>query len=302
MKVLMTGATGFIGRALRRKIEQEGHDVRVLVRRSSAHKLEGSNGTEVVYGDILDSHTCLRAADGCNAVVHLVGIIREFPENGTTYEALHTEATYNIVNAARRMSVQRFVHMSALGTGPDAKSAYHRTKYEAEQIVQRAPMRWTIFRPSVVFSPGSEFIDMLVDLVHRPLVPMVDGGKALLQPVSLDNVTDAMARCLHMPETQGKTFELGGPDRISFADLVARVAEHHKAWMNTVKVSSKMMRPMVKILQRFKSFPLTVDQLIMLTQDNVCDPGPFQTTFGIELDSFIEALPALLAASHVKAA
>lgn len=303
MKVLMTGGTGYIGRTLREKLSGQGYDVRLLVRRGSAHKVPAGAGFEVVEGDVLDSHACLKAVDGCQAVVHLVGIIREQPHDGTSYVAMHTEATYDVVDAARRMGVERFVHMSALGARPDAASRYFTTKFEAESIVRDSNLRWTIFRPSVVFAPGSEFIRQLVDLVHRPVVPVVDGGKALLQPVSLDNLTDAMARTLSMPETQRASFDVAGPDRVKFADLLDSIAKHYSLHPNTMKISKLFMKPVVKLMQRFESFPLTVDQLEMLVEDNICDTGAFTTAFGIpELDSFEAALSSLLEAADLKAA
>lgn len=303
MKVLLTGGTGYVGQALREKLRLRGHDIRLLVRRESAHKVPVGSEYEVVLGDVLDSHACLRAVDGCDAVVHLVGIIREFPKDGTTYVAMHTEATFNVLDAARRMGIDRFVHISALGARADAPSRYHTTKFEAESIVRNSDLRWTVFRPSVIFSPGSEFTRQLVDLVHRPLVPIVDGGRALLQPVSLENLTDAMARSLTMPETQGCWYDVGGPDRVKFSDILDRIARHYQLHPNTMKISAMFMKPVVRLLQRFESFPLTIDQLEMLVEDNICDTGDFTKTFGItELDSFDAALPSLLEAIDVQAA
>ena len=299
----MTGGTGYVGRTLREKLREQGHEVRLMVRRGSEHKTGAAEGVEVVDGDVLDSHACLKAVDGCSAVVNLVGIIREYPDVGTTYVALHTEATFNVLDAAQRSGIGRFVQMSALGARPDSRSGYHRTKFEAEEIVRKSDLRWTIFRPSVIFSPGSEFIRELVDLAHRSVVPLIDGGKASLQPVSLENVTDAMARSLLMPETQHKTFEAGGPDRIRFRELLDRIAAHYKINMNTMAVSSTFLKPLVKLMQGFKSFPLTVDQMMMLIEDNVCDPAEFQSVFGYDkLDSFNEALPSLLESTEVRAA
>jgi NADH dehydrogenase len=295
MKVLLTGGTGYVGQSLKEKLRAQGHEVRLMVRQDSAHKIGSGDGYEVIEGDVLDSHACLKAVDGCAAVVNLVGIIREYPDAGTTYVALHTEATYNVLDAARRSGVDRFIQMSALGARPDSRSKYHTTKYEAEEIVRKSDLRWTVFRPSVIFGRGDMFVRELVDLVHRQVVPLIDGGKASLQPVSLDNVTDAMANSLLMPRTQGQTYEVGGPDRIKFRDLLDRIASHYKVKMNTMAVSSTFLKPLVKMMQGRKSFPLTVDQMVMLIEDNLCDPSEFQSMFGIDkLDSFDEALPALL--------
>jgi NADH dehydrogenase len=293
MKILLTGGTGFVGKALRRELVAQGHRVRAFVRKQSADKIDAREGIEVLTGDVLDTHACLRAVDGCDALVHLVGIRREFPNDGVTYEALHTEATYGVVDAARRAKLERVLFMSALGARPDAPSAYHRTKFEAEEIVRKSGMRWTIFRPSIIFGPGDEFHPLVADLVHRPIVPVIDGGKSLLQPVSIANVVGPMARAATMPETQGQVYEVGGPERIKFIDVLYKVARHYGVWPNTMPVPSRLARPMVKFAQRFRSFPLTYDELLMLLEDNVCDPTPFTSAFGIALDPYEAQIPSL---------
>jgi NADH dehydrogenase len=293
MKILLTGGTGFVGRALRRELKAQGHEVRAFVRKQSADKIDAREGLEVLTGDVLDTHACLRAVDGCDALVHLVGIRREFPDDGITYEALHTEAAYAVVDAARRAGLERVIFMSALGARADAPSGYHRTKFEAEEIVRKSGMRWTIFRPSIIFGPGDEFHPLVADLVHRPIVPVIDGARSLLQPVSLANVVGPMARAATMPETQGQVYEAGGPERIAFIDVMYKVARHYGVWPNTVSVSSRVAKPVVKFAQRFRSFPLTYDELLMLLEDNVCDPAAFTSTFGITLDPYESQIKSL---------
>lgn len=302
MKILLTGGTGFVGSGVRRELKALGHDVRLLVRPQSVARIDAREGFEVIAGEVLDTQACLRAVQGCDAVVHMVGIRREDPEQGITYEALHTEATYAIVDAARRSGVPRVVFMSSLGTRNDAPSGYHRTKAEGEEIVRTSGMRWTIFRPSIIFGPGDEFHPLIADLVHRPIVPVIDGGRALLQPVSHRNVVGPIARSLTMPETQGKVYEIGGPERHAFADILYKVARHYGVWPNTVSVSSRFAKPMVKFAQRFRSFPLTLDELYMLLEDNVCDPTPFTSTFGVSLDSYEDKIPSLLPTTQELAA
>jgi len=295
MKILVVGGTGYIGRTLTRKLKEQGHHIRLMVRRNSEHKVDPNLGFEIVTGDVLDTQACLAVVETCDAVVNLVGILREQPQLGISYDSLHTSATWNLINACTIQKVERFVQMSALGVAPDARSNYHRTKWEAEEIVRRSDMRWTIFRPSIVFAPGDDFSEMLVDLVHRPMLPIIDGFQSKLQPVSLGNLTDGMARTLHMPETQFKVYEVGGPDVVVLSDLIDETARLYKIWPNTIKVSARMMRPAVKFLQRFPSFPLTVDMLEMLLQDNVTDHDEFWTTFGVSpKDSYLEAFPSLI--------
>jgi len=294
MKILLTGGTGFVGSGVRRELKALGHDVRLLVRPASVDKIDAREGVEVVVGDVLDSQACLRATTGVDAVVHMVGIRREIPQEGITYEAMHTEATYAVVDAARRNGVERIVYMSSLGARDDAPSGYHRTKAESEKIVRESGMRWTFFRPSVIFGPGDEFHPLVADLVHRPIVPVIDDGKALIQPVAHHDVVGPIARSLTMPETQGKTFEVGGPERHTFVEIMYKVARHYGVWPNTVSVSSRFAKPVVKFAQRFRSFPLTLDELYMLLEDNVCDGSEFVTTFGVKLDSYEDKIPSLL--------
>jgi NADH dehydrogenase len=293
MRILLTGGTGFVGTALRRELKQQGHDVRLLVRVKSAGKIDPREGLEVVTGDALDTHACLRAAQGCDAVVHLVGIRREYPDDGITYEAMHTEAAYSVFDAASRAGVKRGVYLSALGARADSHAGYHRTKFEAEAILQKTGLRWTIFRPSVIFGAGDEFHPLLADLVHRSVVPLIDGGRTMMQPVSLANVVGPLARTVTMPETQGKIYEIGGPERLAFADILDKVARHYGVWPNMVSVPSRFARPLVKFAQRFRSFPLTLEELYLLLEDNVCDPTPFTEAYGVKLDTYTDKIQSL---------
>jgi NADH dehydrogenase len=296
MKVLLTGGTGHVGSALRECLRKDGHEVRLLVRRESADKvraLESEGAYDIVYGNIFDTNACLHACDGCDAVVHLIGIIREFPSRGIMFEELHRVATSNIVDAAKRLGVERFVHMSALGAGENAASAYHRTKYAAEQIVANSGLRWTVFRPSWIFAAGDEMSRTIKSAIGKPLVPLVGGGRAQMQPVALEDVCACMSRSLSLPETQGKVYELGGPDRLSLKEIMEEAASTAGRTARTMSIPTWMARPVVGVLQRFRSFPLTVDQLKMLAQDNVCEIDPFVKAFQLEPKSFRKSIQTL---------
>jgi len=302
MKVLVTGATGFVGTALRRQLIAQGFDVRAFVRPESTSRIRNDEGVEIVTGNVLDSTACMRAVDGVDAVVHLVGIRREIPRSGTTYETMHTAATFSMADSARREGVEKFIYLSGLGARKNAVSRYHITKWESEGVVRRTGMRWTIIRPSVIFGPGDEFHPLLVDLVRRPVVPIVDGGRSLLQPVSLQNVVDVISLSLTHTEAQGRVYEMGGADRVPFVDIVARVARHLDVWPNYANVSSTLMKPMVKMLQRCRSFPLTYDELLMILEDNVCDTSPVVDAFGITPDPYLAHLDEILGRVVRKAA
>jgi NADH dehydrogenase len=294
MKLLVTGGTGYVGSAMRALLKDQGHEVRLLVRESGTRRRIGDDDFDIVSGDILDTNTCLRACDGMEAVVHLVGIIREFPSRGITFRNLHTSATFFIIDAAKRSGVRRFIHMSALGSREGAASMYHRTKFEAEEIVRGSPLQWTIFRPSVIFGGGSEFLATLVDLVKKRMVPMIGGGKGRLQPVALNDVSACMAGALAMPETVGQTYELGGPEQLTFRQMVEAVAQAMGSRIRTVDVPLWAVAPVVRLLEGLPDFPLTTDQLAMLREDNICDVSPFARTFNLTPQSFLNALPDLV--------
>ena len=300
MKVLVTGATGYIGSNVRGYIKEMGHDVRLFVRLSSEDKIDTSDSYEVVTGDIFDTNACLAACDGCDVVVHLVGIAREFPAKGITFDQYHRAATENIINAAKIGGVPHFIHMSALGTRDNAPSIYHQSKFTGEEVVRQSGLRWTIFRPSWIFGEGDHGTKLIVNLIHKPVVPLVNGGSMMLQPISIDDVCAAVSKSIEMPETQGKTFELGGPDRIAFKDIVGQIASQLGVSIRTMNVSSAMIRPVVAMMERYPWFPVSTDQLRLLTEDNVCGIDPFVKTFQIEPKPFSQIIPTLFGSTGAR--
>ena len=135
---------------------------------------------------------------------------------------------------------------------------------------------------------------MVADLVRKPVVPLIDGGRSLCQPVAVDDVCTVITKSLRMPETQGHTYEVGGPDRGSFRDIIVKSATYLGQKLRTVSVPSWMLRPFVAMIERWPSAPLTSDQLKMLREDSVCEIDPYVKTFQLEPKSYLEALPTLL--------
>ena len=291
MKVLLTGGTGYIGSNLRGVIRDLGHDVRLFVRPRSAGGIDPSY--EVVKGDIFDTNACLAAAHGCDVIVHLVGIVREFPARGITFDEYHREATENMINAAKINRVPRFIHMSALGTRANAPSRYHQSKFASEEAVRNSGLRWTIFQPSWISGNGDHGTELIVDLIRKPVVPMVGGGRMRIQPIAIEDVCAAVSRAVDMPETQGKTYQLGGPDRMSFREMVEKIAGQLGVSIRTVDIPVGLVRPIAAVFERYEWFPASTDQLKLLTEDNVCEIDAFVKTFRIEPRPFSQILPTL---------
>jgi len=284
MKIFLTGGTGFIGGHVRKALLAKGHELRVLVHRRG----DGFEpGIEQVEGDVTIPATFRKAVEGCDAVINLVGIIREFSARGVTFEQLHVEATRNVVEAAKGAGVRRHLQMSALGTRPNATSQYHQTKYRAEEIVRGSGLEWTIFRPSIVFGPKDDFVNKLAGYIRSyPAVPVIGDGKYRLQPISADDVARCYAMALEMPETAGKTFEICGPDRISYNDLLDTIGRV-LGKTSVCKISNPLglMKLVVPMLQGLSFFPITMDQILMLIEENICD-GSWQENFRFEPERF----------------
>jgi NADH dehydrogenase len=282
-EVLVTGGTGFVGTHVCRALIARGHLPRLLVRVGSEARIpeDVRNACRVTPGDVTDREAVEFAAQGTSAIVHLVGIIREFPKRGVTFERLHVAATRNAVDAARRWEIPRFVHMSALGARPGAPTGYFDTKGRAEEYARQSGLAWTIFRPSVIFGPGDQFLNELAAILSKaPFVPVPGDGSYRLQPVFIGDLVKGIADALQRPDTEGKVFEVGGPERISYAELLDKVAESAGRRAGKVRIPLSVMRPLVRRLERFRKFPLTTDQLEMLLAENICDAGPFYSTFG----------------------
>jgi uncharacterized protein YbjT (DUF2867 family) len=292
MKIFLSGGTGFVGAQLRKALLDRGDEIKLLV-----HKRGGSfeQGVEPVEGDITLPGTFAYALSGCDAAINLVGIIREFPARGATFAMLHVKATKNIVEAARGAGVKRYVHMSALGTRPKATSEYHRSKYQAEELVRASGLDWTIFRPAIIFGPGDEFVNRLAGFIRSlPAVPVIGDGTYRLQPIAVSDVVRCFAMALDMMETRGKTFALCGPDRFTYNELLDTIClVLGRPMVRKVPNPLAIMKVVVPILQRFSFFPITMDQIQMLLEENICD-GKWRETFRFEPQRFADGIARYL--------
>jgi len=301
MNIAVTGASGFVGRHLCRALAERGHSVTALVRPGSSRRPQAP-GLRFAEGDITRPQSLPDAFQGCEVVVNLVGIIRETREQ--TFERIHAEGTAAVATAARKAGARRLVQMSAAGTRPDAASAYHRTKWLGEEAVRSSGLEWVVLRPSLIFGRGDGFTTAMMDLVRRtPIVPIVGPGTNLMQPIAVEDVCDAFVQSVEEERHAGKTCELGGPERLTYEQIVRTVAREMGLRRSFVHLPVWMIMPVAAVMSRLSArFPLTPDQIRMLQEDNVAEPNHASEVFALKLTRFEDGLKTMIAAARGDAA
>ncbi|MEK6675554.1 MAG: NAD(P)H-binding protein [Planctomycetota bacterium] len=310
-RVMVTGATGFVGRMVVRQLLAGGFTPVCLVRSSQTLLRQQADVSPErlvsVVGSLRDVGAVNEAVEGAHAVIHLVGIILQRRLQGQTFHRIHVEGTRKIVEAAQRAGVRRFIYMSALGTRPHAASAYHRTKWIAEEIVRSSGLDWTIFRPSLIHGPQGELMRLLKRFscnVMPPVIPYFGNGQARLQPVFVKDVAICVVESLKKPETVRQVFPLGGPKAYSWKELYNAC----RAWMPGAKHWKPMVSqpvPVAKaiawlggpvmavaewVIPPLGLFRFDSGQVQMSQEDATCDHTLAEHAFGITMRNFEEEL------------
>jgi NADH dehydrogenase len=293
-RVLVTGASGFVGSAVVEALLARGYGVNALVNHRALH--ETSANIRVIKGNLFDTAAVDDGVRDADAVIHLVGIIMEKPSKGITFERIHFEGTKAIVDAAARNGVKRYLHMSALGSRPNAVSRYHQTKFLAEQYVRASPLDWTIFRPSLIHGPRGEFMQMEAKWARSSAPPFVAmpyfGGKKAgrLQPVFVNDVARGFVDALEKAQTIREIYPLGGPDVLSWPELhrtCAQAIVGHRRWVLSMPV---WLAKFATCVTPPALLPFNRDQVIMSQEDNTADLAKFKADFGWEPVHFAPTL------------
>lgn len=283
MKIFLTGGTGFVGKQILQDLLENKYQVRCIVRQGSEQKISDYKDVDIAYGDITNSSSLNGKLAGYDAVINLVGIIREFPGKGITFEKLHYEGTANLVRAAREQGVRRFIQMSALGARPDGKTQYQQTKFRAEESVRNSGLDYTIFRPSIIFGPGDKFVNLFANMLKtQQFVPVVGNGRYQMQPVAVENVSMGFVKSIEQKDTIGKTFNVGGPEKIEFDRIIDIIGDVLCVPPHKLHIPAFIMNLAAEMLDWLPSFPITKEQIVMLLEGNTCDEKPFFEHFGIK--------------------
>lgn len=296
MRIGIVGGTGFVGGYLVDALVEAGHELRLLVREGSEGKVQQPDKVTAIAGSLDSPDSLHELLDGCEAAIYNVGLLREYPDKGISFEAAQYQGVVDTVAAARRAGVQRLLLMSAIGVKSPG-TAYQDTKFRAEQHALASGLDTTVLRPSVIFGDPRgtmEFATQLYRDMVRPPLPAVDFPGVRMSPVHIEDVARAFVAALDRDDSIGQVIELAGPEVLSWGDMVRRIA--------AASGRSKLLLPMPLWVMKFGAtlfdwlpfYPVTRDQLTMLEEGNTASAAPLEDLIGTAPRAFDAAQLAYL--------
>jgi uncharacterized protein YbjT (DUF2867 family) len=289
--VLVTGASGFVGSHAVPALLGVGHDVVALARSQAAgdrilRRLPAGDRSrvDVRRGDVTEPASLPAALDGVDAVLHLVAIPRDF-SGGADLRLVNTEGTRNVVAAARRAGVRRFIHQGALGVVDDPNLHYASSKARGARLVSDSDLEWTILKPSLLWGERDGFFNTIAGLVRISpgVVPIPAGATSRFQPLFISDWARIAASVVGDPAAVGREFELGGPRYWTYREMVAEVLHGMAARRAVLPVPQPLIRLVARGSEAVRlPFPVASDQLRQLALDNITALDSVQRAFAFE--------------------
>jgi NADH dehydrogenase len=287
MDVAVVGATGFVGRHVVERLAAGGHRVRAISRMGTRRAGWG-RGVISLAADVETGRGIGAALTGADGVVHLAAIPRE--TDGRRFSDVNVEGVRCMVEAARAAGVRRFVHVSVLGVSEDPKLRYLHSKWRGEQIVRGSGLDWVILRPSLLFGEGDGFFNLVKVTLKRwsPGIVAIPGdGRARFQPLAVEDLAVAVERSLVEPGRAGSIIELGGPEQLTYREIVDVVM----AATHVRRLKLGLPIPLLSALTTFTdrylpAFPVSHDQIRSLERPNYTDRDAYERAFGVRPRDF----------------
>ena len=288
VRVAIIGGTGFVGSYLVDAMLAGGHEVSLLVRPGSESKVRRADEVRTVAGELESPDALAKVLEGCDAVIYNVGLLREFPRRGITFEQAQYQGLVDTVAAAKQVGVSRLLLMSAIGV-KDPGTQYQQTKFRAEQHALASGLDVTVLRPSVIFGDPRgtmEFATQLYRDMVRPPIPAVSFPGVQMSPVHIEDVANAFAAALLDNGTIGKTCELAGPEALSWDEMLHRVAAAAGKSKILLPMPLWVMRVGATLFDWLPFYPVTRDQLTMLAEGNVASSDMLENLIGQKAQPF----------------
>jgi uncharacterized protein YbjT (DUF2867 family) len=279
MNVLVAGGSGFIGKHLCASLDERGHDVTALSRDPDPEDLPA--GVATAMGDVTAYDSIEEHFEGMDAVVNLVALSPLFKTDAAAHDRVIRQGTEHCVRAAEANDLDRIVYMSGVHAAPDAPTAYLRAKGEAEAVVRESALEWVIYRPTIVFGDGCEIVDF-VSMVTTPFVTGLPGGGSVrYQPIAVEDLAPMLADGVADADRAGETYELGGPEVVSLAELTRMVYRASGRSVRILPVPTALAKLGLRVTEHVPYFPLGADQGKALDMDLTVAENDIDA-FGVE--------------------
>ena len=299
-RIVVVGATGFVGRHLVCRLAGAGYRAAVVTRRRErARSLFLLPTVEIVEADAADAQALAGIARGAAAIVNLTGILNE--AGGQTFAQAHVEVTRSVIGACRAAGVRRMLQMSALHADTAGPSRYQRSKGEAEALVAASGLDWTIFQPSVIFGPDDSFLNLFAKLLRTMPVLALAAPQARFQPVYVGDVADCFVHALYDEATIGQRYPLCGPAVYTLHELVRYVGETADAARPIMTLGPALSKLQAFVLEHLPGKLMSRDNLASMQKDSVCGCA-FPAVFGIRPTALEAIAPSWLAPGAAKSA
>ncbi len=302
MKFFIAGGTGFVGRHLIDAFIKNQYAARCLIRTEERAMICKKADFEVEVGDITNKESLRGKLEGCDIVVHLVGIIEE--KGGMTFQKVHVEGTKNLIDEAKKADIKHIFYQSALGASLNSWAKYYKTKAEAERIVIESGIPYTIFRPSLIVGKGDGFTERLKQLITLgPFIPVPGSGNAKFQPIYVEDWVRCFIKVFsdktRPSDLESRIYEFGGPEHLTYNEIIIQIMEAmniNKPLIHLPVGAIKISLPFSFITEGIgsllgKKIPSATKEQIMLLQfDNICDKDSVKNIFGFTPMPFNEAV------------
>lgn len=291
-RIVMLGATGFVGSYLVPRIAADGHRIVVLSRNRELHRaLAVLPGVSIRSADVYDDAVLRRHCDGADTVINLIGILNASGRH--TFQRAHVEMTRRLIDACKTTGVRRLHQMSSLKAG-QGQSQYLRTRGEAETLVKRSPLNWTIYEPSVIFGPGDGLVTRFASLLRKmPALPLARASSRMA-PTYVGDVAEAIARCVADDKLSSRrSFELYGPEVLTLGEIVRAIRDAAGLHRPIIPLPDSLGRLQAQVAGMLPGKPFSTDNFLSLATDSVGSVDGY-AALGIVPQRFTASLPHVL--------